>query len=116
MLPDRADYYAIIAKAASALDSADARRRLYERARAALNTHVRRATPPLNQSDILAAQISLEEAIGMVEAEAQRDRGSRHPAETPSTFGPPGSIAAPRRDRDNWLSELLARVSREDRG
>jgi hypothetical protein len=52
----------------------------------------------------------------MVEAEAQRDRDSRHPAETPSAFGPPGSIAAPRRDRDNWLSELLARVSREDRG
>ena len=79
-----ADYYSIIANAVSALDSntGDARQRLYERARAALIAEMRGADPALNQSDILVARISLEEAIGAVEAEAPRDRGAhRLPAQ-----------------------------------
>jgi len=73
-----ADYYSIIAKAVGALDwnTGDARGRLYERARAALIAEMRGATPALNQSDILVARISLEEAIGKVEAEARRDRSA----------------------------------------
>src|ERR1700674_1047704 len=99
-----ADYYSIIAKAVCALDTStgDARRRLYERARAALIAEMRRANPALNQSDILVARISLEEAIGKVEAEA---RSGYSLGETDSEQG-----------RDNWLSELLARASRDDCG
>jgi hypothetical protein len=95
------DYYSTIANAVSALNrnTRDSRYQLYERARAALITQMREAIPALKQSDILAARISLEEAIGRVEADTQRERqchqsgGARH--------------------HDNWLSELLACASRD---
>jgi hypothetical protein len=114
MLPQMADYYATIAKAVGALDrnTRDARGRLYQRARVALVAHMRGAAPALNQSDILAAQIALEEAIGRVEAEAQRDRRSHQPGAAPPTFG--DNVVAAEQRRDNWLSELLARASREE--
>jgi hypothetical protein len=69
-----ADYHSIVAKAVSALDpnTGEARRRLYGRARALVE--MRRAYPPLEQSDITAAQISLEEAIGKVETQARREQ------------------------------------------
>jgi len=145
-----ADYYSIIAKAVGALDwnTGDARGRLYERARAALIAEMRGATPALNQSDILVARISLEEAIGKVEAEARRDRSAHRALATPSTSLPRVVVVASIRDGDgapgdehkppegrgetpsgysphetdscqgraNWLTEVLARASREDYG
>jgi hypothetical protein len=63
----RDGYYSIIAKAVRALDrnSGDARRRLYERARAALLAKMRSAENALDEADILVAQASLErEGIG----------------------------------------------------
>jgi hypothetical protein len=71
-VPGMGDYYTIMAKAAGALDpnTGDARSRLYERARAALLTELRRASPALDRSDIMAAQMLLELAIGEVEADA----------------------------------------------
>ena len=68
--PGMGDYYTIMAKAIGALDpnTGDARLLLYERARAALVTELRSADP----SDIMAAQMLLELAIGEVEADAQR--------------------------------------------
>jgi hypothetical protein len=79
-----ADYYSIMANAVSALDwnTRDARRQLYERARAALITQMRGTTPALDQSDILAAPISLEEAIRRVEAEARRGLKGAEPGQT----------------------------------
>jgi hypothetical protein len=67
-----ADYFSIIAKAVSAFDpnTGAARRRLYERARAALLAEMNSAIPLLDQSDIMAAQMSLELAIGQIEADA----------------------------------------------
>jgi hypothetical protein len=79
-----ADYYSIIAKAVSTLDpnTREARRRLYGRARAALLAEIRRAYPPLDQSDIMATRKSLEEAIGKVETQAQREqRAHQAPAD-----------------------------------
>ena len=60
------DYYTIIANAVSTLhpNTGDTRRRLYERARAALLTELRSA----HHSDVMAAQMMLELAIGEVEA------------------------------------------------
>jgi hypothetical protein len=60
------DYYTIIAKAVRTLhpNTGDTRRRLYERARTALLTELRIADP----SNIRAAQMLLELAIGEVEA------------------------------------------------
>jgi hypothetical protein len=72
MTVEEDDYYTLMAQAIAALDpnTGDARRRLYERARAALLTELRSADP----SDIMAAQMLLELAIGEVEAGAQGDQ------------------------------------------
>jgi hypothetical protein len=113
-----ADYYSIIANAVSALDwnTRDARRQLYERARTALITQMRGTTPALDQSDILAARISLEEAIGRVEAEARRDCNANQPTDAPETFVPHGRVVATGQGHENWISELLTRASSEERG
>jgi hypothetical protein len=166
------DFHSILAKAIDALDTntREARWNLYERARAALIAETRGSDPALNQSDFLVAWGSLEEAIGKVEAEAQRERFTHRPTATTSTSLPRGGIAAastppakrigekrrrrlirflihafrrnpdcapsnePRRpadrnewpssgfsggmdsdqSRDNWLSDLLARASRDE--
>jgi hypothetical protein len=166
------DLYSILTKAVGALDpnTPQARRSLYERARAALVAETRGSDPVLNQADFEAAWNSLEEVIGRIEADAQRERLSRRPTPTKSTSLPRGSAvtASPRpamrsgeqhrrplmrfltrvfgRDpdgasryerrrpaergeglpsnlsgemdsaqgRDNWLSDLLARASRDE--
>ena len=85
-VPGMDDYYTIIAKAVSTLhpNTGDTRRRLYERARAALLTELRSA----DHSDIMAAQMLLELAIGEVEADAQRDQHSRRTINAPSMASP----------------------------
>ena len=69
-----ADYYSIIAKAVATLEpnTGEARRRIYERARGALSGESRSTGLRLDKSDILTAQMSLEEAITRVETEALR--------------------------------------------
>jgi len=69
-----ADYHSVIDKAVSALDlnTEKARRRLYERARAALRSEMHSAYPPFHRSEIAAAEMSLEMAIEAVEADAVR--------------------------------------------
>jgi hypothetical protein len=168
-----ADYYSIIAKAVGTLDpnTGEARRRIYERARGALNGETRSAGLPLERSDILSAQMSLEEAIARVETEALRAEETRtaaqsaprpvapvakngrgslsrlwsqmfgggrqaeraepriavpHTAEPRATAprlaepriveGPPRQAGPPPhpRGRDTWLTDLLARASREE--
>jgi hypothetical protein len=85
-VPGMDDYYTIIAKAVRALhpNTEDTRRRLYERARAALLTELRSA----DHSDIMAAQMLLELAIGEVEAGAQGDQRSRRTINAPSMASP----------------------------
>jgi hypothetical protein len=84
------DYYTMMAKAVGALDpnTGDARLLLYERARAALVAELRGADPALDPSDIMAAQMLLELAIGEVEADAQRDQHSRQTIDAPSMAWP----------------------------
>jgi hypothetical protein len=74
-----ADYHSTIAKAVSALDlnTEKARRRLYERARAALRSKMHSAYPPFHRSEIAAAEMSLEMAIEAVEAEAVREQNAK---------------------------------------
>jgi hypothetical protein len=166
-----ADYYTIIAKAVAALDpnTGEARRRIYERARGALSGETRSAGLPLNKSDIVSAQMSLEEAIARVEIEALRAEETRAAAQSvPRPVAPVAKngrgslsrlwaqmfgrqaeraepripepriaepriaeprIAAPRvsetppqpagppphpKGRDTWITDLLARASREE--
>jgi hypothetical protein len=90
-VPRMGDYYTIMAKAVGALDpnTGRARRVLYERARAALLAELRGADPALDPSDIMAAQMLLELAIGEVEADAQRDQRALQTMDAPSTARPP---------------------------
>jgi hypothetical protein len=148
-----ADYQSIIAKAVSTLDpnTEEARRRLYERARSAVIAEMHRAEPPLDRSDIMAAQMSLELAIGEVEADAQREQRLRGVPDVPS-YRRDGGLSKPsfpanendqqgrgrltrlwtrflcrtgesieddaeadgREGRETWLTDLLARASREE--
>jgi hypothetical protein len=90
-----ADYYTIIAKAVGGLDpnTGAARRRLYDRARVALVAEMRSARNALDESDILAAQRSLEEAIGQIEADAEPDEPTADAADAPLTYLPRGRVA-----------------------
>src|SRR5918999_5685646 len=69
-----ADYHPLISRAVAALEknSGEARRAVYERARAALLAQLRGVTPALNESDITRERLALEEAIRKVEAESAR--------------------------------------------
>jgi hypothetical protein len=74
-----ADYYPLIARAVAGLDknTGDARRTLYERARAALVAQLRGVTPALDESDVTRERLALEEAIRKVEGESARQSTSR---------------------------------------
>ena len=102
-----ADYYTIIAKAVAALDpnTGEARRRIYERARGALSGETRSAGLPLNKSDILSAQMSLEEAIARVEIEALRAEETRAAAQSV-----PGPVAPVAKNGRGSLSRLWAQM------
>jgi hypothetical protein len=88
-----ADYYTIIERAVGGLDpnTGAARRRLYDRARVALVAEMRSARNGLDESDILAAQRSLEEAIRKIEADEDADQD----VDTPLTYLPRGISRAP---------------------
>jgi hypothetical protein len=96
LVPGMGDYYTIMAKAVGSLDRStdDARSRLYERARVALLTELRSAYPALDLSDIMAAQMLLELAIGEVEADAQRAQDSWQAIDARSTASPRGTKLA----------------------
>jgi hypothetical protein len=89
-----ADYYTIIAKAVDGLDpnTGAARRRLYDHARIALVAEMRSARNGLDESDILAAQRSLEAAIGKIEADADAGERIDPAADTPLTYLPRGGV------------------------
>ena len=74
-----ADYHSVIDKAVSALDlnTEKARRRLYERARAALRSEMHNAYPPFHRSEIAAEEMSLEMAIEAVEADLMREQSAK---------------------------------------
>ena len=69
-----ADYHPLIARAIDGLGTStgEARRALYERARAALVAQLRSIEPPLSESDITRERLALEDAIRKVEAETVR--------------------------------------------
>ena len=67
-----ADYYPLIAKAVVGQSSGEARRVLYDRARAALVAQLRGVDPPLAEADITRERLALDEAIRKCESEAAR--------------------------------------------
>jgi hypothetical protein len=87
-----ADYHPLIARAVEGLGtgSGEARRSLYERARAALVSQLRVIDPPLSEADITRERLALEDAIRKVEAEAvRRSRAEPRPAPPPLRPNPP---------------------------
>jgi hypothetical protein len=76
------DYHPLIAKAVEGLgkNTGEARRALYERARAALVAQLRGVEPALAESDITKERLALEEAIRKVESEAARKTLAEPPA------------------------------------
>src|SRR5215210_4462314 len=86
-----ADYYPLIARAVAGLENntGDARRVLYERARAALVAQLRGVTPALDESDVTRERLALEEAIRKVEAEAARKPKVESPRPPAAKVRPP---------------------------
>src|SRR3974390_3440160 len=85
-----ADYHPLITRAVEGLsnNTAEARRTLYERARAALVAQLRGIDPPLSEADITRERLALEDAIRKVEAEAVR-KTRAEPRPTPPPARPP---------------------------
>ena len=80
-----ADYHPLIARAVEGLGNStgEARRALYERARAALVAQLRSIDPPLSEADITRERLALEDAIRKVEAETVRKARTERPAPPP---------------------------------
>jgi hypothetical protein len=107
-----ADYHPLIARAVEGLGTStgEARRALYERARAALVAQLRSIEPALSEADITRERLALEDAIRKVEAEAVRKaRTEPRPAPLPRSALPGGRpqvppappTPPPRRERPN---------------
>ena len=101
-----ADYHPLIARAVEGLENnaGEARRALYERARAALVSQLRSIEPALSEADITRERLALEDAIRKVEAESVRKARTERPTPAPRsapsrTPVPPAAPVAPRRDR-----------------
>jgi hypothetical protein len=94
-----ADYYPLIAKAVVGQSSGEARRVLYDRARAALVAQLRGVDPPLAEADITRERLALEEAIRKCESEAtRRPRADQAaPPPRPDAPPPPGRVPPPPR-------------------
>jgi hypothetical protein len=73
-----ADYYVLISNGVAALDkkTIEARREYYDRARAILADHCRKADPPLSETFIEHERLALEDAISKVEADAMLREGT----------------------------------------
>ena len=96
-----ADYHPLISRAVEGLEhsTGEARRALYERARAALVAQLRSIQPALSETDITRERLALEDAIRKVEAESVRkaraERPTAPPRPAPSGLRPPISPTAP---------------------
>jgi hypothetical protein len=126
-----ADLYTILGKAIDTLDpnTKETRRRLYERARAALVAEA--GGFDQSETDFLAVLGALEEAIQKLEAEAQakaraqaqRERRTQRPADAASPAVPRGDIveSSPRRvapntrQRFGQFTPFIARALRRGR-
>ena len=103
-----ADYYPLISRAVEGLDNStgEARRGLYERARAALVSQLRSIEPALSEADITRERLALEDAIRKVEADSVRKARTERPLARPPRPAPsparapvsPAAPAAPRRE------------------
>lgn len=101
-----ADYYQLLTWVVDNLpdQSLEEREKIYLRARTALLSQLRSATPAVPVEAILTEQAALDEAIGRLET---RIEDAIRAASAPPALPPPAK-------RGSWLSDLLARASRDD--
>lgn len=80
-----ADFYPILARAVAGLPdpSPEARRAIYDRARAALVSQLRGLDPPLSEAEIMRERLALDEAVARIEADYDGT-----PASPPASDGP----------------------------
>ncbi|WP_332118149.1 hypothetical protein [Azorhizobium caulinodans] len=94
-----ADYYPLLVRAISGLpqNTAEARKVVYDRARAALLKQLRSVDPPLPEGEIGRERLSLEEAIRRIEKEYVGDAPEAAPPAPPPSPAPrpPRPEAAP---------------------
>src|SRR5689334_6096927 len=108
-----ADYHPLITRAVEGLSNstAEARRTLYERARAALVAQLRGIDPPLSEAEITRERLALEDAIRKVEAESVRKARAE-----PRTPVPPRAInAGSRQSIAGAAAAAPAAAARRDR-
>ncbi len=93
------DYLPLLSRAITGLErnTGDARRSVYERARAALLKQLRSMNPPLAESEITRERLALEEAIRRIEAQLSRppERAAPPPPPPPPSAAPTPPPAAP---------------------
>ena len=108
-----ADYHPLITRAVEGLgnNTAEARRTLYERARAALVAQLRGIDPPLSEAEITRERLALEDAIRKVEAESVRK------ARTQPRPGPvaPRAISAQNRQSSGAAAPAIPAAAWRDR-
>jgi hypothetical protein len=110
-----ANYYSLIAREVAALDmnTGEARRALYARARVALVELLRDVTPALDKSQVTRERLLLEAAIRKVEGEAARESSAR--SETARVKAPTfPTWDEPADDPPNPIHELARLVGRPD--
>jgi hypothetical protein len=113
-----ADYYPPIAQAVNSLQqsTAETRRAIYDRARAAMVAQLRSLTPPFSESAIHREQLALEEAIRKTETESLRrlrpspHRSSRQPDPPPRPLREAGDEQA-----EMSVADGLPRLAKQPR-
>ena len=89
-----ADYYPLLAKALAGIapGEAEARARLFDRARGALLTQLRSMEPPLSEIEITRQRLALEEAIRRADEDTGGARRSVWPADGPARAEPAAPV------------------------
>ena len=92
-----AEYFPLLERAIAGLQDAtpDARRAIYDRARAALLNQLRAMDPPVPEADIERESLALDEAVTRLEANINKDKPSAAPTRPampirPAAAAPPG--------------------------
>lgn len=101
-----ADFYPILARAVAGLPETtpEARRAIYDRARAALVAQLRGLDPPLGEAEIMRERLALDEAVARVEADYDDGEAAIRPeiagpvirpVEPPAPVAPPSTAQKP---------------------
>jgi len=104
-----ADYYPLIAQAVHRLEhsTAETRKTIYDRARAAMSAQLRIMTPALPESVINREQLALERAIRKVETESLRCAPTELQPSSRQPNLPPGPIRATGDEQATRLSRSI---------